>query len=273
MSGIISIKNASFSYDGLTVFENINLDLEKGEILCLFGPNGCGKTTLLDNILGHITLDEGTIEIDGKEHGMYSRRELARRISYVPQVHERTFPYRVIDIVVMGRTPYLSPYSSPGKEDYRIAEEALEMTGIARLKERLYTKLSGGETQLVILARALAQESPIIIMDEPASHLDFRHELLLLETIAGLVQKKNLTILVSTHSPNHAFYFENRGIPVRIAMMAEHRIIYMGTPGDVITEEKMKRVFGINTKVFTGSGDDRSEMKYIVPVGVVREIP
>ena len=141
------------------------------------------------------------------------------------------------------------------------------LTGIVKLKERLYTRLSGGETQLVILARALAQDAPVIIMDEPASHLDFRHELLLLETVAELVEKKNLSILISTHSPNHAFYFENRGIRVRIAMMAERRIIYMGTPGDVLTEEKMKRVFDIDTKVFTGI-DKKSKMKYIVPVSV-----
>lgn len=266
---IISIRDASFSYDGNTVFEKITLDLKEGEIMCLFGPNGCGKTTLLDNILGHLTLDEGTIEIDGRELNRYSHRDLARKISYVPQVHERTFPYRVIDIVVMGRTPYLSPYSSPGREDYEIAGEALEMVGIAKLANRLYTRLSGGETQLVILARALAQNAPVIIMDEPASHLDFRHELLLLETIAGLLEKKNLSMLITTHSPNHAFYFENRGIPVRIAMMSRHRIIDIGTPGDIITEENMKMVFGINTRVY--KGDDSSRMKYIVPVGAVKE--
>lgn len=267
---ILSVRDASFSYEGVNVFERINLDLDKGEVLCLFGPNGCGKTTLLDNILGHLEPDEGSIIIDGKERGRYSHREIARKIAYVPQVHERTFPYRVIDIVVMGRTPYLSPYSSPGREDYIIAEHALEMTGIFKLKDRLYTRLSGGETQLVILARALAQDAPVIIMDEPASHLDFRHELLLLETVAELVVKKNLSILVSTHSPNHAFFFENRGLPVRVAMMSERRIIYMGTPGDVITEEKMKRVFNINTKVFTGNGVENSKMKYIVPVGASR---
>ncbi len=265
---LVSVRNASFSYEGMTVFENINLDLARGEILCLFGPNGCGKTTLLDNILGHLEPDEGSIIIDVKDRGRYSHREIARKIAYVPQVHERTFPYRVIDIVVMGRTPYLSPYSSPGMEDYMIAENSLEMIGIGKLKDRLYTRLSGGETQLVILARALAQDAPVIIMDEPASHLDFRHELILLETVAELVEKKNLSILLSTHSPNHAFYFENRGLPVRVAMMAEKRIIYMGTPGDVITEEKMKRVFNINTKVFTGNGAETSKMKYIVPVGV-----
>jgi len=268
---IISVRDASFSYEGVNIFENINFDLEQGEILCLFGPNGCGKTTLLDNILGHLELDEGSVIIDGRERGRYSHREIARKIAYVPQVHERTFPYRVIDIVVMGRTPYLSPYSSPGREDYAAAEDALRMAGIAKLKDRLYTRLSGGETQLVILARALAQNAPVIIMDEPASHLDFRHELLLLETVAELVEKRRLSILISTHSPNHAFYFENRGVPVRIAMMAERRILYMGTPGDVITEEKMKRVFNISTRVFTGSGADNSKMRYIVPVGMEGE--
>ncbi len=265
---VISVKNATFSYDGMNVFENINLDLARGEIVCLFGPNGCGKTTLLDNIMGHLSLDEGSVEIDGREINRYSRREIAQKVSYVPQVHERTFPYRVLDIVVMGRTPYLSPYSSPGKEDYAMAEEALEMAGIAGLKERLYTRLSGGETQLVILARALCQQTPVIIMDEPASHLDFRHELMLLETIAGLTESRKLSMLISTHSPNHAFYFENRGTPVRIAMMAGRGITDIGKPCDVITEENMKKLFSIKTKVFTGNGDEKSKMKYIVPVSI-----
>jgi iron complex transport system ATP-binding protein len=266
---MIKVENASFEYDGVTVFENINLELVKGEILCLFGPNGCGKTTLIDNILGHLRLKTGTILIDGKDQQSFSRRDLAKKIAYVPQIHEKTFPYKVIEVVVMGRTPYCYGLSSPGEDDYAIAEKALETAGISHLKERIYTRLSGGETQLVILARALAQGSPVIIMDEPASHLDFRHELMLLETVAGLISSKSLSIIMSTHSPNHAFYFENKNIPARVALMNEKKIIATGIPCEIFSEERMRDVFNIDSRVIsdpsaTGAGN------YIIPFGIIR---
>jgi len=266
---MIKIENASFEYDGSPVFENINLELKRGEILCLFGPNGCGKTTLIDNILGHLRLKTGTILIEGKDQQSYSRRDLAKKVAYVPQIHEKTFPYKVIEVVVMGRTPYCYGLSSPDEDDYAIAENALETAGISHLKNRIYTRLSGGETQLVILARALAQESPVIIMDEPASHLDFRHELMLLETVAGLVASKGLSIIMSTHSPNHAFYFENKNIPARVALMNEKRIIASGTPGEIFSEKRMRDVFNIDSRVIsdqsaTGAG------RYIIPFGIIR---
>lgn len=267
---MIKIENASFDYNGIPVFSNIELELAKGEILCLFGPNGCGKTTLIDNILGHLSLKSGTILIDGINRHEYSRRDLAKKIAYVPQIHEKTFPYRVIEVVVMGRTPYCYGLTSPGKEDYEIAENALEITGIPHLRDRIYTRLSGGETQLVILSRALAQQSPVIIMDEPASHLDFRHELMLLETTADLVSSRGLSIIMSTHSPNHAFYFENRNLPVRVALMNDKKFVATGKPGDVLTEDRMRQVFSISSKVISDSVNGVNSGKYIIPCGIIR---
>jgi len=267
---MVKIEKASFDYSGITVFENIDLELKKGSILCLFGPNGCGKTTLIDNILGYMHLKSGTILIDGIDQREYSRRDLAKKIAYVPQIHEKTFPYKVIEVVVMGRTPYCYGLTSPGKDDYEIAEESLEIAGIAHLRERIYTKLSGGETQLVILARALAQRSPVIIMDEPASHLDFRHELMLLETVADLVISQGLSIIMSTHSPNHAFYFENRNLPVTVALMNEKKIVATGKPADVLTGELMKKVFNIKSRVISDSSAGSVPGRYIIPYGIIR---
>jgi len=267
---MIKVEKASFDYSGIPVFESIDIELRKGEVLCLFGSNGCGKTTLIDSILGHHRLKSGRIIIDGKEQGDYSRRELAKKIAYVPQIHEKTFPYSVMDVVVMGRTPHCNGLSSPGKDDYKIAERALDLIGISHLKERVYTKISGGETQLVILARALAQEAPVIIMDEPASHLDFRHELLLLETVADLVESKGLSIIMSTHSPNHAFYFENRSLPVRVALMNEKRFAATGTPEDVLSENRMREVFSIDSKLITEKTADSGLAKYIIPYRIIR---
>lgn len=266
---MVKTENISFAYNSVPVFEDISLELNRGEILCLFGPNGCGKTTLIDNILGHLKPDAGKILIDGRDQSGYSRRELAQKIAYVPQVHEKTFPYSVIDVVVMGRTPYCYGLSSPGREDYEIAEGALARAGITHLRDRIYTRLSGGETQLVILARALAQGSPLIVMDEPASHLDFRHELMLLETVAGLVTSNGISLIMSTHSPNHAYYFENRELPVRVALMNDRRFIATGRPKDVLTEKRMEEIFSIDTRIVSELRG-RKNGRYIIPIGTIK---
>jgi len=263
----ISIEKASFAYDDVPVFTDIDLAIKKGEIFCLFGPNGCGKTTLLNNILGILKPLTGKVSIEGRDVSMYHPRDLAKLMAYVPQTHEKTFPYRVCEVVLMGRTPYTTLFSSPGKEDYAISEAALAAAGISHLRDRIYTTLSGGETQLVMLARALAQEAPLIVMDEPASHLDFRHELLLLETIRDLVADKGLTIIITTHSPNHAFYFENHGLPVTIAVMHEKKILSTGPPAEILCEENMRKIFDVDSRVFSHAEKNENIMRYIVPLG------
>ena len=263
----VKIENASFAYDDAEVFTDITLSVAKGEIYCLFGPNGCGKTTLLNNILGVLEPKKGKIFIEGKEVGSYRPRDLARQMAYVPQNHEKTFPYRVHEVVLMGRTPYTGIFTSPGREDIAICESALSSAGIGHLKDRIYTTLSGGETQLVMLARALAQAAPLIVMDEPASHLDFRHELLLLETIRDLVQEKGLTVILTTHDPNHAFYFENHGLPVTIAVMHEKSISLSGSPAEILQEDNMAQIFNVDSRVFTHREKDETILRYIVPLG------
>ncbi len=269
MNHVIEIKNGSFSYNDDPVFEEISFALGRGEILCLFGPNGCGKTTLLDNILGYHKLKSGSILIHGEDISTLGKSEIARRISYVPQVHDKSFPFKVIDIVVMGRTPHIGSMSSPSSEDYNIAEEAIKAVGIEHLKNRIYTTLSGGETQLVILARALAQDTSVIIMDEPASHLDFRHELILLELIAELVKTKKISVLMSTHSPNHAFYFENAGVPAKIALMHNRNIMASGLPGEIISEKNMERIFSITSKVFKNNLPGEN-LSFIMPLKTIK---
>lgn len=270
MDHIIEIKNGFFSYSDYPVFEDISLTVGKGEILCLFGPNGCGKTTLLDNLLGHLKLQSGSIIVNGEDIRSLDKAEIARRIAYVPQVHDKSFPFKVIDIVVMGRTPHIGPLSSPSDEDYKKAANAIEAVGIKHLQNRIYTTLSGGETQLVILARALAQDTPLIIMDEPASHLDFRHELILLELITKLVRENKKSVIMSTHSPNHAFYFENAGIPAKIALMHEKKIMASGSPDEIISQENMERIFNIRSRVFKNHLPDKG-LSYIIPLKTIKK--
>ncbi len=263
---LIKIGDASFKYDNKYIFEDINLNLSKGEVLCLFGPNGCGKTTLLDCILGIKKLKSGVITIKDKNIKKIGVQDLAKLIAYVPQIHNKSFPYKVIDIVLMGRAPYQSMFSAPRGEDMEIAEQALELLGIKDFKDKVYTQLSGGETQLVMMARAIAQETPVIVMDEPTAHLDFKNELKILESISEFVKKKNISIIMATHFPNHAFYFENAGIDTKVALMNDKIIATLGKPSKVLTENNMKKVFHINSKVFSVDEGDGDKINFIVPL-------
>jgi iron complex transport system ATP-binding protein len=141
----------------------------------------------------------------------------------------------------MGRASYIGMFDSPDEEDIAIAKQALAMVGITRLQDRRYTQLSGGEGQLVMVARALAQQTPLIVMDEPTSHLDFKHEMVIMETIVHLVRNAGLSILMATHFPNHCFYFENNGVVTRAALMSNGKFLEVGRPEEVLSEDNMKQ--------------------------------
>ena len=215
----VQVKNASFSYGKKQVFHDISFNVKKGEVFCIIGPNGCGKTTLLDCILGLLKINTGEILVGKVNIKKTKPQELAERVAYVPQTHERRFPYKVEDIVLMGRASKTKIFSSPNSEDKEIAKKAMEKVGILELADSPYTQISGGQCQLVMIARALAQESEIIIMDEPTAHLDFKNELILLETVVNLVRENNITVIMATHFPNHAYYFETNNIPTTLALM------------------------------------------------------
>jgi ABC-type cobalamin/Fe3+-siderophores transport system ATPase subunit len=268
---IINVKNAEFAYNGENVFKNININLNQGEILCLFGPNGCGKTTLLENILGLLKLKNGSIHLNGKDIHKMKPHEIAKKIAYVPQIHDKTFPYKVKEIVLMGRAAYTPIFSMPSKEDKNKVDEVLELLGINNLRDRPYTKLSGGEARLVMVARALAQESQIILMDEPTAHLDFRHELEILETIVKLIKEKGLSIIMATHFPNHSLYFQNNGIKTLLAIMNNKKILFSGTPENVLTEENMKTLFHIESQMLSYSNIQNEKLKYLIPLKIIQD--
>ena len=211
MEPVISVQGASYSYGygRPPVFHDVSLEVSTGEICCLMGVNGCGKSTLIDAVLGVNECQEGNILVDGRPVSSYKPSQLARRIAYVPQVHDRSFPYKVIDVVLMGRTVHQEGFGAPDGGDRELCEEALRACHISHLAERPYTQISGGEMQMVMLARALVQETPIMVMDEPTAHLDFRNELIFQETVVRMVEEKRIGVLIATHSPNQAFYFEN----------------------------------------------------------------
>ncbi len=241
---MIDIKNLSFGYIDTEVFRNLNFAVNKGEIFSILGPNGSGKTTLIKCVNRILKPWEGGVLVEGRDIKEFTEKEIARRISSVPQIHRSIFPFTVLEVVLMGRNPYIDEFSSPSLEDTKIALRVLKEVGVYHLKERPYTEISGGEIQLVLIARALAQEPKVLLLDEPTSHLDFRNQILVLETLRRLSLEKKLTIIMSMHDPNYTMMYSNR-----VMLLSEGSIVSIGIPTEVITEINLKEVYNINTKI------------------------
>jgi len=254
------VTGAEFYYDESRSagFRDINFSLEDGEFMCILGPNGCGKTTLLKSIIGLVRLKKGSVEIEGRNVAHLPRPEIARIIGYVPQLHQPAFPFTVLEVVLMGRAPHLGPFSSPRQKDVAIADAAINSMGITHLRDKPYTQLSGGERQLVVFARVLAQKPAIILLDEPTSHLDFSNQVRLLKTVEKLADT-GIPIIMTSHFPDHAFMVSNK-----VAMMKNGQIIDIGTPDEVVTENNLAKVYGMKVKVISlGDGINR---KICLPV-------
>lgn len=266
MASLLELEEVSFAYGEKPVFEHISYRLEPGTLCCLMGQNGCGKSTLLDCILGEHVPQQGKIRLLGREIQTYRSQDLAKQLSYVPQVHQRSFPYTVRQIVLMGRTAHSGFFSGPDADSEALAEEALALVGISALAERPYTQISGGEMQLTLLARALVQQTPLILMDEPTAHLDFRNELIFLQTVVRLMREKKTAVLLATHSPNQPFYFANQGVRVEVAAMRQGALFAVGAPKEVLTEENIRKIYGIEALRLSHEDEVHGELMQIVPV-------
>ena len=240
---LFEAKNISFSYGDEEIFLDISFSIEKGDVLCVLGPNGTGKTTMIKCLNGLHEINEGEILINGENIKKMSFSEISRVIGYIPQNHIPSFPFKVLDVVLMGRAPYLNLTDSPRKEDKEIAINSLKTLGIYDLKDKEYTNLSGGERQLVFLARVLCQQPDILILDEPTSHLDFGNQIKLLEIIDKL-SESGLSIIMSSHFPDHAFLSSTK-----VAIMKDKRFIDFGSPEDVVTEENLRKAYSIDVKL------------------------
>ena len=241
---IVNVSDLKFSYPKREVLKGIDFELYQGEVVSLLGANGCGKSTLIRLILGLIK-GKGDIAIAGKKLHDYSQKELASHIAYIPQYHNVPFNYSVLDMVVMGRVFKLGVFASPSKNDFEIARTALSTIGIASLENRAFGELSGGQKQMVLLARALTQEAKTFIMDEPVSGLDYGNQMRLLEMIKHL-SSEGYTFLKTTHYPDHAILVSSR-----VVVMDEGRIIANGTSSEVITDEMLKSIYDIDAKIVT----------------------
>ncbi|AEF81437.1 ABC transporter ATP-binding protein [Leadbettera azotonutricia] len=248
----IEAKNLACGYGGKAVITELDFVLNRGEILCILGPNGSGKTTLFKTLLGFLPPLNGEILAGGENIKTWSRKKLAEKIAYVPQAHTPPFPYTVEDVILMGRTVRFDNHRNPQKKDYEKADEIMSLLGIGDFKYRLYTQISGGERQLVLIARALAQEPEFLIMDEPASSLDFGNQMRLLKHIISL-KETGAGILMTSHHPDHVFLCASR-----VMLIREGKSFAAGTCDKVLTEENLKAVYGIDIKVIsTAAGDGR----------------
>jgi len=236
---IVRIAGFSYAAGGKRILDGVNLDIAAGGFLSVIGPNGAGKTTLLRCIVRINEGGTGVIDIMGRPAGSYPRRELARLAAYVPQSDGRSLPFSVEEFVRMARYPYMGPFASGGPDDDRAVREALALTGADRLAERMLDTLSGGERQTALIAAALAQETPLLLLDEPTAFLDPRH----VEDIHGILTRINrergITIVAVTHDINGAALMSDR-----VAVLKEGRIAFTGTPGEIMRDEVLSDAYG-----------------------------
>lgn len=243
MELMLEVDSLAYSYGNGPVFENVSFSLKKGDVMCILGPNGAGKSTLIKCIAGIFKPAAGSVRIMGEDTASLGAMEIARSIGYVPQQNEVIFPFTVLDFVVMGRTPHIPLFSSPNNKDMDIAREALSMVGVADLADRTVSSLSGGQRQIVLIARALAQQPALLLLDEPTAHLDFGNQILVLETVQKLAAK-GMSILMNTHMPDHAFLVGNSA-----AALTENKLVAVGEVKTVVNSQIMSSLYGVKVAV------------------------
>ncbi len=241
----IEVRAGTFAYGkNEPILRDVSFSAETGETVAILGPNGVGKTTLIKCLLGFLPWERGSTVIDGRELRDFRGRELWQRVAYVPQARKPAFSYLAEDMVLLGRSPYLGDFSMPGARDREIAAEAMELAGISRLRGRSCAHLSGGELQLVLIARALAAEPEYLVLDEPESGLDFRNQLVVLDLIARLCRDRRLTVILNTHYPDHALRVSDKAL-----LLFGNGMHLFGRTEHILTEEHMRALFGVDIAV------------------------
>lgn len=243
------------------ILKNISFQLNEHDILCLLGPNGTGKTTMLRCVLSLNKIKKGTIEVDGVDFTKASAKKRAEIMAYIPQATTMTFPYESFEIVLMGRVAHLATGCSPTNKDKAIAKEAMERLGVTHLIHKDFNQMSGGEKQMILVARALAQQSSILVMDEPTANLDYSNQVRMLQVIKDLAEE-GYSILMASHFPDHAFLACNK-----VALMKDGVIMTQGYPDDIVTTKNLTELYQTSVCVVEVElGLKSSTIKVCVPV-------
>lgn len=239
----IQVEGLGYAFKKKQVLSDVSFEQQPGSLLCLLGPNGVGKSTLFRCMLGLLPGYTGRIMINGRDARECSAGELARQVAYVPQSHAPAFSYSVLDMVLMGTSSQFSLLAVPGKKQRLLAAEALEQVGIAHLASRSFLHLSGGERQLVLIARALAQQARILMMDEPTANLDYGNQLRVLACVKELT-RTGYTVILSTHNPDQALLFADQ-----VLALSDGRVCAYGPPDQVITEELIEALYRVQIRL------------------------
>ncbi len=274
---VLAVSGVSAGYGDLAVLRDVSFEVRRGSIVALLGPNGCGKTTLL-RIIGKLhQATAGAVAVGGRDLASLNQHELSRVMASVAQAQRTSFPFSVLDVLLTGRMPYVSMLSAPGESDRAICREVLDWFGIRHLEHKSVTRLSGGERQLVMIARALAQKPRMLLLDEPTTYLDLHNRVRVLETIGRLVHDQDLTVLMTIHDPNEALTYADRAVLLRKLAALEGAdpsavkavrpgpmtsMIATGSPPDVLTPANVAEAYGVDVDVI-----EHAHRRLIVPAG------
>ena len=259
---IFEVKHGCFGYSEKQILNDITFGLESGEVLSVLGSNGVGKTTLLKCMMGFLRWNTGDTLINGISIKDIKQKELWKKIAYVPQAKGSAFGYTALDMVILGRSAHIGTFQQPKKEDIDIAMKAMNDVGILYLKDKLCTQMSGGELQMVLIARALTVSPDMLVMDEPESNLDFKNQLIILDIIKRLSKERKISAIVNTHYPAHALQISDKSL-----MLNRDGTSFYGATSDVINKENMRKAFGVNVHINEFELDQQS-YKSVIPLGL-----
>jgi iron complex transport system ATP-binding protein len=261
---ILEVKNGNFGYGTKTILKDINLKIGDDTIMTVLGPNGVGKTTMLKCIMGFLKWNSGDNYLDGRKLSSYTDKEFWKRTGYVPQAKRSVFSYRCLDAIVMGLNSRQNFFEVPSRKDYEKAERIMEMLGIKDLAGKFCNALSGGELQMIMIARALISEPELIILDEPESNLDMKNQLRVIDTIAKISNEYHTSCLINTHFPDHALSISDTTL-----MLGYNNQQLIGKTSDIVTEENIQSFFNVCSKIVSFHISSE-EYKTIFPYKIAR---
>jgi len=264
MMRTLKVENGCFSYNmtNQDTIKNVNFEMKSGDLVAILGPNGAGKTTLLRCVIGFLAWKSGRTLLDSKDIREYSARELFSIVSYVPQARTTVAAYTVSEMVLLGRSSHIGMFSKPSKKDYETTESVIEELGLEKLRNKRCSEISGGELQMVLIARAMCSNPSLLILDEPESNLDFRNQLIVMQTLSAL-KDKGVACLFNTHFPAHALQYAEKSV-----LLGADGTSVFGETGKIVSQENIETGFGVKAVIGNIEAQGRT-IRDVVPLGII----